>query len=44
MPWGRLGEARKDIVLATMSREDGGTGRGKEFWEWVDDQIKPFLS
>lgn len=34
---------RKDILLALKNNEDGGTGQAKEFWEWCEKQVQPFV-
>lgn len=43
VPWGRFMNVRRDLQEATMSNAEGGTGVGKEFWDWSEEQIKPFL-
>ncbi|KAI9170739.1 Short-chain dehydrogenase/reductase [Paramyrothecium foliicola] len=42
-PWGRFANLRKDLVDAGKTKEEGGSGRAREFWDWTEDQIKPFL-
>ncbi len=43
-PWGRLGpEIRKDLVLAQRSEKEGGTGTAEKFWDWCDEQVKPYM-
>ena len=48
IPWGRLRAdedcPRKDIILALRSEEEGGLGYGKKFWDWCEEQWKPFCS
>jgi hypothetical protein len=34
---------RADMRLATKSKEEGGHGTAKAFWEWCDEQVKPYL-
>lgn len=36
-------DIRNDLVAASKAEEDGGTGGAKRFWEWTEDQIKPYL-
>lgn len=36
-------DIRADLVDATKGEDEGGTGIGKRFWEWTEEQIKPFL-
>ncbi|CZT09480.1 uncharacterized protein RAG0_14236 [Rhynchosporium agropyri] len=41
--WGKLTPARKDIVLGSKSREEGGSGMAADFWEWCGKQIAEFV-
>lgn len=43
IPWGRFGDLRTDIVEASKSESEGGTGLAKKWWEWTEDQVKPYL-
>ncbi|KAJ5975455.1 Short-chain dehydrogenase/reductase SDR [Penicillium waksmanii] len=47
IPWGRIRPdndcPRQDIVKAMTSTEQGGLGYGKLFWEWCEEQWKPFM-
>ncbi|KAH8594346.1 hypothetical protein B0O99DRAFT_514332 [Bisporella sp. PMI_857] len=43
VPWGRFMETRKDLVAASRSKAEGGTGIAEEFWDWNETQIKAFL-
>ncbi|SPO01770.1 related to Oxidoreductase, short-chain dehydrogenase [Cephalotrichum gorgonifer] len=43
VPWGRFKGLRADLVAATRTKEEGGSGIGRRFWEWTEEQIKPFL-
>lgn len=47
VPWGRIRLdkdcPRKDIIKAMTWDEDGGLGFGKRFWEWCEQQWKPFV-
>ena len=36
-------DIRKDLVGASKTEEEGGTGVAKKFWEWTEGQIKPYL-
>ncbi|XMA18532.1 hypothetical protein WAI453_011323 [Rhynchosporium graminicola] len=42
-PWGKLTPARKDTVLGSKSREEGGSGIATDFWEWCGKQIAEFV-
>ena len=43
IPWGRFSSLRKDLEAAGKSKSEGGTGRAKEFWEWSEKQVQPYL-
>ncbi|KAI2602024.1 NAD(P)-binding protein [Hypoxylon sp. NC1633] len=43
IPWGRFHEIRDDLELGTRAVEDGGTGIAAKFWEWSEQQVKPYL-
>ena len=34
---------RADLVAASKTEAEGGTGVGKRFWEWTEEQIEPHL-
>lgn len=41
-PWGRVGTLRQDI-LDGRSKGEGGTGNAEAFWNWSEEQVKPYL-
>lgn len=47
IPWGRIQAdadfSREDIVRAITPEEDGGLGYDKKFWDWCEQQWKPFV-
>ncbi len=44
LPWGRFGpEIRKDLMLAQKPEKEGGTGTAEKFWDWCDEQVKPYM-
>lgn len=43
VPWGRIYPIKKDVAESAKRKEEGGTGVGLEFWEWTEEQIKPYL-
>lgn len=43
VPWGRFAPLRKDIEAGSKTEEEGGTGIGKKFWEWSEEQVKQYL-
>jgi retinol dehydrogenase-12 len=34
---------RPDLLEASKDVDEGGTGIAKKFWEWTEEQIKPYL-
>lgn len=45
IPWGRWHPSpRLDILESLKSKEEGGTGLAAEFWDWCEEQTKPFAS
>ncbi|KAM0271688.1 hypothetical protein ACHAQH_008975 [Verticillium albo-atrum] len=47
IPWGRTREEgevpRKDLVMSMKKEEDGGLGYDEKFWQWCEEQYKPYL-
>lgn len=44
LPWGRLHhKLRKDLVLGQKTEAEGGTGTAEKFWNWSEEQVKPYL-
>lgn len=39
IPWGRITSLRKDLADTAVAKEEGGSGRAKEFWEWSEEQV-----
>jgi len=42
-PWGRFVPLRKDIEASSKTEEEGGSGIGLQFWDWTEEQVKPYL-
>ena len=43
IPWGRWHpNPKKDVVESLKSKGEGGTGLAAEFWDWCDEQTKPY--
>ncbi|KAF2674991.1 NAD(P)-binding protein [Microthyrium microscopicum] len=43
IPWGRKHPGqRKDLHLALKDKEEGGSGRAGEFYEWCEEMIKDY--
>jgi NAD(P)-dependent dehydrogenase (short-subunit alcohol dehydrogenase family) len=47
VPWGRIRKdsdcPRKDLINAMTPVEDGGLDYPQRFWDWCEDQWKPFV-
>lgn len=43
VPWGRIASPRQDLIEASKPKPEGGVGVAKAFWDWTEEQIKPFL-
>lgn len=43
VPWGRFMKIRSDLVAASKSKAEGGTGIAESFWEWNEEQVKSFV-
>lgn len=44
IPWGRFAPAlRQDLVASLKTKAEGGTGIAAEFWEWSEEQVKPYV-
>ena len=45
VPWGRVSsKVREDLVVATASKENGGTGRAAEVWEYCDELTREYAT
>lgn len=43
IPFGRIYSIREDMVYATKSEAEGGTGGTGKFWEWSEKQVAAYL-
>ncbi|KAE9378419.1 putative estradiol 17 beta-dehydrogenase [Stipitochalara longipes BDJ] len=43
IPWGRFYLIRNDLIEATKTKAEGGTGGTNDFWEWSEEQVDAFL-
>ncbi|EME38052.1 hypothetical protein DOTSEDRAFT_57652 [Dothistroma septosporum NZE10] len=43
IPWGRMGTTRKDLVLASKTEREGGSGVAGKFWEWSEERVGEFV-
>ncbi|KAH8651358.1 hypothetical protein BX600DRAFT_483765 [Xylariales sp. PMI_506] len=44
IPFGRIQAPRHDLELAAKSEAEGGNGTGPKFWQWCEDQVKPYVA
>ena len=42
VPWGRHMPLRKDLEAAAKTEAEGGTGTAAKFWDWTEEQVKPY--
>ncbi|KAI1081407.1 hypothetical protein F5B20DRAFT_535986 [Whalleya microplaca] len=43
IPFGRIYPVREDLNVATKSVAEGGSGGTYKFWEWTEEQVRPYL-
>ncbi|KAF3760650.1 NAD(P)-binding protein [Cryphonectria parasitica EP155] len=43
VPWGRFARIRKHMYDGGRPVSEGGTGQAEKFWEWQEEQVRPFL-
>jgi NAD(P)-dependent dehydrogenase (short-subunit alcohol dehydrogenase family) len=41
-PWGQVYTVRDDVVRGLKSKEEGGTGVGKKFWDWCEKETEGY--
>lgn len=42
IPFGRIYPLRPDLLNATRSEAEGGTGGAYKFWEWTENQVRKY--
>lgn len=42
MPFGRFYPIREDLNAAMKTEAEGGNGSTKNFWDWVEEQVKEY--
>lgn len=42
IPWGRITTLWKDLTDAGKSKEEGGSERAKQFWDWSEEQVAKY--
>ncbi|KAI0198379.1 hypothetical protein F4808DRAFT_472852 [Astrocystis sublimbata] len=42
VPFGRIYPIREDLDKAKVLEAEGGTGATRKFWEWTEEQVKPY--
>ncbi|ORY02748.1 putative estradiol 17 beta-dehydrogenase [Clohesyomyces aquaticus] len=43
IPFGRFYPLRQDLINATKSEAEGGTGGCRKFWDWSENEVKSYL-
>lgn len=44
VPWGRIHPGPREALLNTLrAKEEGGTGRAEEFWEWCKEETRDYM-
>jgi hypothetical protein len=43
IPWGRFAAIRDDLLAASKTEAEGGSGLAKKFWDWNEEQVKAYL-
>ncbi|KAF4619006.1 hypothetical protein G7Y89_g14843 [Cudoniella acicularis] len=43
VPWGRFLPLRKELEAGSKTIAEGGTGIAEKFWEWTEEQVRPYL-
>lgn len=43
IPFGRVGTVKKSLQDAANNDSEGGQGTARKFWEWQEDQVRPYL-
>ncbi|KAG6359350.1 hypothetical protein INS49_012871 [Diaporthe citri] len=43
VPWGRFMKIRQHLLDGSKPVSEGGNGTAEKFWEWSEEQVKPFL-
>ncbi|VUC36588.1 unnamed protein product [Clonostachys rosea] len=42
-PWGKIWKLQQDMLDAAKTKEEGGTGVAKSFWDWSEEQVKLYV-
>jgi len=37
-------DMRKDLIEASKTEAEGGSGIAKKFWEWNEEQVRPYTA
>ncbi|KAL7945215.1 hypothetical protein V8C42DRAFT_324913 [Trichoderma barbatum] len=43
IPWGRIQDVRADLLNASKTTEEGGSGKAQEFWELCVEKTKDYM-
>ncbi|KAG0650273.1 Short-chain dehydrogenase reductase [Hyphodiscus hymeniophilus] len=44
IPWGRFADLKKDLEASIKTKAEGGTGVAADFWVWIEDQTRQYIS
>ncbi|KAF3013214.1 hypothetical protein E8E14_005612 [Neopestalotiopsis sp. 37M] len=42
-PWGQFWKVSPEMLAGAKPRSEGGTNIGRDFWDWTEAQVKPYL-
>lgn len=43
IPFGRIVKIKSSLQDGIKDESEGGTGTAQKFWEWQEEQVKPYL-
>lgn len=43
VPWGRFSDIRSDLLQGSKPESEGGSGIAEKWWEWTEEQVKPYM-
>lgn len=44
VPWGRIHPGPREALVNTLrAKDEGGTGRAEEFWEWCEQETRDYM-
>ncbi|RYP67411.1 hypothetical protein DL771_007242 [Monosporascus sp. 5C6A] len=42
-PWGKLWTVSKEMIAASKTKSEGGTGAARDFWDWTEAQVNQHI-